>query len=39
MSGKMKKNFVRTMLANGDVEEFNEVMTAMKREADANDSN
>ena len=39
MSGKMKKNFVRAMLANGDVEEFNEVMTAMKREVEANDFN
>ena len=39
MSDKMKKNFVRAMLANGDVEKFNEVMTAMKREAEAKDSN
>ena len=34
MNSKGKKSFVRAMIANNDLDEFNEVLTAMKREAE-----
>ena len=39
MSFKGKKTFARAMLANGEVEEFQQILTVMKREAGALDLN